>query len=166
MRTLSTILIPLLLGCAAKDGDGDTVSCSISGLSGVANATIDGQAWAGNGGTWREAGSAIQIDIESVIDLTITLRGTKDSNGDSIADRVSDGSLPVTIDLSGADGHGGVRDQRNGLDSYATNQPGGSGTLSILDVSGNTLSACFEFDAVSSGGVIMQVRDGKVKIDG
>jgi hypothetical protein len=166
MRFLLFTLMASVVGCAPEDGDRDAVSCSISGLSGIANATIDGAAWAGNGGSWNEAGSTIQITIESDVGFTMTLRGTKDSQGDPVAGRVNDDSLPVTIDLSGADGSGGVMDQRNGLDAYATNQPGGMGTFSILELADGTLSACFEFDAVNDAGVIMEVRDGKVKIDG
>ena len=166
MRILLFTALMALSGCAPEEGDGDAVSCSISGLSGIANANIDGAAWAGSGGSWSEAGSTIQITIESDVGFTMTLRGTKDSQGDSVADRVNDDLLPVTIDLGGADGSGGVMDQRNGLDAYATNQPGGMGTLSILELSDGTLSACFEFDAVNEAGVIMEVRDGKVKIDG
>ncbi|MGB0640460.1 MAG: hypothetical protein ACPGTU_14065 [Myxococcota bacterium] len=166
MRLVLFAVLTALVGCAPEDGNGDAVSCSISGLSGIANANINGSDWAGSGGSWSEAGSTIQITIESDVGFTLTLRGTKDSQGDSVADRVNDDALPVTIDLSGADGSGGVMDQRNGLAAYATNQPGGSGSLSILELTDGTLSACFAFDAVNDAGFIMEVRDGMVKIDG
>ena len=155
------VLTLLILGCK------DEQSCEVDGLgSDVAQAAIDGSDWGASGGSWSVAGSAVQVSMESVSGLTLTLRATSDDGGDSVSDLVDVGDFPIVIDLDGADGHGGVMDLRNGIDAYASNQEGGSGTMTISGVSGaNELSACFEFDAVrQSDGRILEVREGRVTI--
>lgn len=145
----------------------DESSCEVDDLgSDAAQATIDGSGWAASGGSWSVAGSAVQVSLESASGLTLTLRATSDDGGDSVAERVESEDFPIVIDLSGADGHGGLMDLRNGLDAYASNQEGGSGTMTISGVSGaDELSACFEFDALrQSDGRIMEVREGRVTI--
>ena len=156
------VMTLLILGCK------DEQNCEVDGLgSDVAQAAIDGSDWAASGGSWSVAGSAVQVSMESVSGLTLTLRATSDDGGDSVSDLVDAGDFPIVIDLDGADGHGGVMDLRNGIDAYASNQEGGSGTMTISGVSGdNELSACFEFDAVrQSDGRILEVREGRVTID-
>tara|TARA_B100000614_G_scaffold138441_1_gene123099 strand:- start:5 stop:496 length:492 start_codon:yes stop_codon:yes gene_type:complete len=155
------LMISLVLGCK------DEQSCEVDDLGAdVARAEVDGSDWAANGGSWSVAGSAVQVSMESASGLTLTLRATADDGGDSVAERVDSGDVPIVVELSGADGHGGVMDLRNGIDAYASNQEGGSGTMTISAVSGdNELSACFEFDAVRQmDGRILQVREGRVTI--
>ncbi len=161
MSRLVCLMGVVLIGCK------DDATCEVGGLGGdAAQATIDGSDWAANGGSWSVAGSAIQVSLESASGLTLTLRATSDDAGDGVADRVEAGDFPVVIDLGGEDGHGGVMDLRNGLEAYASNQEGGSGTLTISNVSGSDeLSACFEFDAVRQrDGRIMEIREGQVTI--
>ena len=104
--------------------------------------------------------------MESASGLTLSLRATADDGGDGVADRVDARDFPIVIDLDGADGHGGVMDLRNGIDAYASNQAGGSGTMTISAISADDeLSACFEFDAVRQmDGRIIEVREGQVTI--
>jgi hypothetical protein len=156
----------LLTGCAESGGGGELASCDAEGLSGIASASVDGREWAGSGGTWMETGSSIQITIESASKLNLTLRGIRNSNGDSVAEAVGAGNFPVVVDLGGEDGTGSIMDLRNQADSYGSGQPGGSGTMSILGLEGSTLTACFSFDAVNNDAEIMSVDDGKVQIDG
>ena len=159
-------LLVFAFGCAAGGKGGEFADCDADGLSGMASADVDGIDWTASDGSWMEAGSSIQINLESDIGLNLNLRAIRSSSGDSIADLVSSGALPVVVDLAGEDGSGSIMDQRTGLDSYASSQPGGSGSMSLLSLEGSTLTACFNFDAVNSDGVIMQVRDGKVQING
>ena len=161
LKNLIVVAVVTLSGCAS-DTD---VSCTVAGGDSQATATIDGSEWAADGGSWAVAGSAIQINLESAVKLVVTLRGSRDEFGDDVADLVIDREFPLDIDLGGADGHGGVQDLRNGLDGYASNQPGGSGSMTIADQDGDTLFACFEFVAINNEGVMMEVRDGKVMID-
>ena len=81
-----------------------------------------------------------------------------------MADAVTEGRFPIVVDLAGEDGSGSVMDQRNGLDSFASSQPGGSGSMSILDQNDTSLIVCFDFDAVNADGVIMEVRGGKAEV--
>jgi len=151
----------MILGCK------DDPDCEVGDLgSDVGQAMIGDSDWAANGGSWSVAGSAVQVSMESASGLTLTLRATSDDGGEAVADRVEAGDFPIVIGLDGSDGHGGVMDLRNGLDAYASNQEGGSGTMTISALSGSDeLSACFEFDAVrQSDGRVMEVREGRVTI--
>lgn len=155
----------LVMGCAGSDGDGELASCDADGLTGVATGIVDGREWAGSGGTWMETGTSIQITIESASKLNLTLRGIRNSNGDSVAEAVGAGNFPVVVDLDGEDGSGSIMDLRNQADSYGSGQPGGSGMMSILGMDGSALTACFSFSAVNNDSQIMTVTDGKVQID-
>ena len=161
LKNLIVVAVVTLSGCAS-DTD---VSCTVAGGDSQATATIDGSAWASNGGSWSVMGSAIFISLESAVDLVVDLRGLYDEAGDSVADLVTDREFPIDVDLGGADGNGGVKDFRNEMDIYTSNKPGGSGTMTIADQDGDTLFACFEFVAINNDGVMMEVRDGKVMID-
>lgn len=156
----------LVTGCAGSDGSGELASCDADGLTGISTARVDGRDWAGSGGTWMETGSSIQITIESASKLNLTLRGIRNSHGDSVAEAVSAGDFPVVVDLEGEDGTGSIMDLRNQADSYGSGQPGGAGMMSILGLEGSTLTACFSFDAVNNDSEIMTVDDGKVQIEG
>ena len=157
----------LAMGCAESGGGGELASCDADGLSTLASASVDGREWAGSGGSWMETGSStIQITIESASDLNLTLRGIRNSNGDSVAEAVNAGNFPVVVDLDGEDGSGSIMDLRNQADAYGSGQPGGSGMMSILGVESGVLTACFFFSAVNNDSVIMTVADGKVQIDG
>jgi len=153
----------VLLGCA-EGKDGDFADCDADGLSGIGQATVDGIEWTASDGTWMEAGSAVQINFQSGIGISLNLRGTRSQAGAGVADSVAEDAFPVVIDLSGVDGSGSVFDQRHSPKSYASSQPGGEGSMSILERDGSALIVCFDFDAVDASGVIMTVRDGKGRV--
>lgn len=159
------MLMALSIGCGEGKG-GEIADCDADGLAGIAQATVDGMEWSASGGSWSEAGSSIQINLESTLGVSMNLRAIRSESGASVADLMGEGSFPFVVDLAGEDGSGSVMDQRTGMDSFASSQPGGWGSMSILGLQGSTLTACFQFDAINSGGVIMEIRDGKVEIDG
>jgi hypothetical protein len=151
----------LTSGCAEEEKE----ACVVGDLDAVATATIDGSDWAASGGTWSEAGSAIQVSLESAVDLVVTLRASTDGSGEAVADRVARGDFPILVDLGASYGHGGIQDMRNGLDAFTSTLSGGGGLLTISGLEGDTLSACFEFVAVNDDGRTMEVGDGKVMIE-
>ena len=153
----------LAVGCAKGNG-GELADCDADDLSGMGQADVDGLDWSIADGTWSEAGSSIQFNFESDLGISMNLRGIRSASGDAAADLVASGSFPFVVDLSGEDGSGSIMDQRNGLDSYASSQPGGSGSMSVLGRDGSALTVCFSFDAVNADGVIMQVRDGQAEV--
>jgi len=152
------------VGCAQGNG-GELADCDADDLSGMGQAEVDGLDWSISDGTWSEAGSSVQFNFESDLDISMNLRGIRSGSGDSVADLVANGSFPFVVDLSGEDGSGSIMDQRNGLDSYASSQPGGSGSMSVLGRDGAALTVCFGFDAVNADGVIMQVRNGQAEVN-
>ena len=153
----------VLLGCADGKG-GEFADCDADGLSGVGQATVDGIEWTASDGTWMEAGSAVQVNFQSGIDISLNLRGTRSQSGAAVADAVAEDAFPVVIDLGGVDGSGSIFDQRHSPKSYASSQPGGEGSMSILERDGSALILCFDFDAVDASGVIMTVRGGKGRV--
>lgn len=160
----ATAVALALIGCNADGKGGEFADCDADGLSGIGQATVDGIDWTASDGTWMEAGSAVQINFQSGIDISLNLRGTRSQSGASVADAVAGDAFPVVVDLSGVDGSGSVFDQRNAPKSYASSQPGGEGSLSILERDESALIVCFDFDAVDANGVIMTVRDGKGRV--
>jgi hypothetical protein len=158
------VVLALLAGCTESDDDGDGL-CSIQGLTGVGSATLDGMDWAANGGSWNPTGGGIQIVLESAIDVGMTIRATRDESGVDVMDLIEDAAFPIVVSLTGDDGTGNIRDARNQQVSYASGEPGGSGSLSILSVSGATMAACFSFVALSEQSVMMEVTNGKVEIE-
>jgi hypothetical protein len=151
----------LASGCAEEE----KATCVVGDLDAVATATIDGSDWASSGGTWLESGSAIQVSLESAVDLVVSLRASTDASGETVADRVAREDFPILVDLGDSHGHGGIQDMRNGLDAFTSTLPGGSGLMTISGLEGDTLSACFEFVAVNDEGLMMEVSDGKVMIE-
>ena len=156
-------LAVVLFGCAEGKG-GEFAECDADGLPGVGEASVDGIDWTTSVATWMEAGSAVQFNLQGSIDIGMSLRGTRSQSGASVADAVGDRAFPIVVDLAGEDGSGSVMDQRNGLDSFASSQPGGSGSMSILEQRDSALIVCFDFDAVNADGVIMEVRGGKAEV--
>jgi hypothetical protein len=106
----------------------------------------------------------MQVSLESAVSLTLGIRGTIDAAGEPVAELMESGAFPIVVDLGDSDGHGGVTDLRNGIDAYASTQPGGSGSLTIAGLNDGVLTACFEYVAANDEGVVMEVRDGKVRI--
>jgi len=158
------VVLALLAGCAESDEDGDGM-CSIQGLTGVGSASLDGMDWAASGGSWNPTGGGIQIVLQSAIDVGMTIRATRDESGVDVMDLIEEVAFPIEVSLTGDDGTGNIRDARNQPVSYASGEPGGSGSLSILGVDGATMSACFSFVALSDQSVMMEVTNGKVEIE-
>ena len=151
----------LLLGCDTQDTQ-DDFNCSNDGLSGLASVEMDGDRWAADSGQWNRAGSGIQINLTfDGPQRSMTVRGTRDAYGVNLSERIEEGSFPINVSLSGEDGTGSIIDLgRN--QSYASNEA--SGNLTILDVQGDTLSACFSFIAVSDDSTMIEVTNGMAEV--
>ena len=163
MGRLSTVLVLMGLGCSEKE-----VDCVVGDIGArPAAATIDGKDWLATDGTWSndEDASGVNINLSSGDSRTINLIGTFDVDGNGVMSLIDDGDFPIEIDLSTETSYGGMRDTRNGLKFYYTNIEGGSGSMVIAGVEGDTLTACFEFDGISTDSEIVEVREGKLKID-
>ena len=107
----------------------------------------------------------MQIALDESGGWQINVRGTTAVDGQSVPERVASGDFPIEVSLDSADGHGSVRDARStSALSYATNQPGGGGTLWFDGLEGGVLTACFSFDATDSSGSGVSVRDGGARV--
>ena len=163
MKWTTLVLVVSSVACAGKDDELGAASCSIDGLGGIASATMDGDVWQADSGSWNPTGPGIQINLRfETVERSMTVRGNRDGQGVDISDRIADGDFPINVALSGEDGTGGVLDNRFNV-SYASNDA--SGSLSILDVQGSTLSACFSFVAVSDDSVMMEVTEGMAQVE-
>ena len=163
MKWATILLIGSSVACATKDDELGAANCSIDGLTGIASATMDGDEWQADEGTWNPTGAGIQINLRfEDVERSMTVRGTRDGQGVDISDRLAEDDFPINVSLSGEDGTGGVLDNRFNV-SYASNDA--SGSLSILDVQGSTLSACFSFVAVSDDSVMMEVTQGMARVE-
>ncbi len=166
MGRISGLIVTLLLGCGAKEDTAGIEDCQVGDLSGAGQAKFDGNGWAASDGVWMESGTNITINLESDTNQNININAKKGADGTDVQTLISESQFPIVIDLSGDDGFGSVMDLRNGLDGYESSNPGGSGTFVIAGVDGDTLTGCFEFDAVSAQTqVVIEVREGQVKID-
>ena len=92
----------------------------------------------------------------------MNVRGTRDQDGVDISDRLDVGDFPINVSLSGEDGTGSIIDGRFNR-AYASNEA--SGNLTILDVQGVTMSACFSFTAVSDDSTKIEVMNGMAEVD-
>ena len=156
------VLLVLVSGCKSKDDDG-VPNCSNDGLSGLASVEMDADEWAADAGSWSRTGSGIQINLKfDGPNRSMTVRGTRDQDGTDIAERLDEGDFPINVSLSGEDGTGGIIDGRFNK-SYASNEA--SGNLTILDVEGATMSACFSFIAVSDDSTMIEVTNGMAEVD-
>jgi len=161
MRSL--IFLLGFMGCSEKSES--DASCTVGDIDGyVAMADVGGTQWAGDNGAWTWTGDGLQIVLDESVGFSMTLRLNKTSSGDTIRDAVDNDDLPALVSISGADGTASVMQNRNGLVSYGTNQPGGGGELWLLAHDGNEVEACFLFDAVSDNGDVLSVADGRVRV--
>jgi len=148
-------------GCANNGKNG--ANCSIDDLTGMASVEMDGDTWAADSGSWNTNGSGIQINLTfDGPDRSMTVRGTRDEEGVDISDRLDAADFPINVSLSGEDGTGNIRDGRFNV-SYASNEA--SGNLSILDVQGSTMSACFSFVGVSDDSTMIEVTNGMAEVE-
>ena len=155
-------LLGTLVGCAGNGKNGEP-NCTISDLSGMASVEMDGEYWAADSGSWNPNGSGIQIILSfDGPGRSMTIRGTRDQDGTDIAERLEAGDFPINVSLSGEDGTGGIMDDRF-MKSYASNEA--SGNLTILDLEGSTMSACFSFMAVSDDSTMIEVSNGMAEVD-
>ena len=150
------------VGCAGKSED-DTPACSNEGLTGLASVEMDGDAWAADSGSWNTTGSGVQINLKfDGPNRSMNVRGTRDQDGVDISDRLDVGDFPINVSLSGEDGTGSIIDGRFNR-AYASNEA--SGNLTILDLQGVTMSACFSFTAVSDDSTKIEVVNGMAEVD-
>lgn len=127
--------------CAGAD-DEDGFDCSVNASEGTIEGTLDGEDW-GADATWTEAGDGVQV-VTSVSDgwrLTIVAQQALDA--------VSDDALPIEVDLGGDEGFVTVYPEAGGS---SWTSAGASGSMVLDGVSGDVLSGCLSFDAVSSDG--------------
>lgn len=165
MKWLMGTLAVLATGCGALGKDAGEASCTVDGLTGLASANMDGDAWSASDGTWNRTGSGIQIILQfPETERSMTIRGNRDQSGDDLVDLIDSAAFPINISLDGEDGTGSVMDSRFRT-SYASNKPGGSGDMSILDVQGSTMTACFSFVATNDDGEGIEVTEGMVEVD-
>ncbi len=165
MKWLLGLLVVCTAGCGILGDDAGAAECSIDGLTEMATVTMDGDTWSSDGGSWNRTADGIQINLPfQETERTMTVRGSRDQGGADIVDQIDAEEFPIIVSLGGEDGTGQVMDSRF-QSSYASNQPGGSGSLSILDVQGSTMSACFSFVAATDDGELMEVTEGMVEVD-
>jgi len=165
MKWMLGALALLATGCDAIGKNADEASCTIEGLSGVASATMEGDQWSASDGTWNRTGPGVQIILQfPETERSVTIRGNRDESGVDLVDKIDAGEFPINISLGGEDGTGSVLDSRFNT-SYASNKPGGSGNMSILDVQGTVMSACFSFVAATDDGERIEVIEGMAEVD-
>ena len=160
----TTGLLGVFFAACSPNGKGlGDANCTVDGLSGLGTATMDGDTWEADSGSWNPTGSGIQIVLQfDRPDRSMTVRGTRDEEGIDIADRIDAGEFPINVSLSGDDGTGNVRDGRMNS-SYASTDA--SGNLSILEVANGTMTACFSFVAVNDDSQMMEVTEGMVAVE-
>ena len=159
----NTGLLGLFVVACSPNGNAGDANCTIDGLTGLGTATMDGDTWSADSGSWNTTGSGIQIVLQfDQADRSMTVRGTRDGDGVDIVERIDAGEFPINVSLSGEDGTGNVRDGRMNT-SYASNEA--SGNMSILDVQGSIMTACFSFIAVSDDSTMIEVTDGMAEVD-
>ena len=162
MKANTGFLGLFLVACSPNGKLGDA-NCTVQGLDGLGMATIDGDSWEADSGSWNATGSGIQIVLQfDRAEQSMTVRGARDDQGTNIADRIDSADFPINVSLSGEDGTGNIRDGRMNT-SYASTEA--SGNLSILDVQGSTMTACFSFTAVSDSSEMIEVTDGMVEVE-
>ena len=162
MKWMTGLASAIALGCSPNGKLGDA-TCTVNGLTGLGMATMDGDTWSADSGSWNTTGSGIQIVLQfDQPDRSMTIRGTRDEGGVDIADLIDAGDFPINVSLSGEDGTGNVRDGRMNT-SYASTDA--SGNMSILDVQETTMTACFSFTALSDDSTMIEVTEGMAEVE-
>ena len=163
MKSITGIFTALAVACSPNGKGLGDANCTAEGLAGLGTATMDGDTWEADSGSWNTTGSGVQIVLQfDRPDRSMTVRGSRDEDGIDIADRIDAGEFPINVSLSGEDGTGNVRDGRMNS-SYASTDA--SGNLSILSVEGNVMTACFSFVAVNDDSQMMEVTEGKAEVE-
>ena len=144
---MSTLLIFLLTGCSTDPA----AQCSADTDAGTLQATIDGEDWLGEGGTWLWSGDSVQITTSGTDRITTV--GHRDAAGSSIAELTE--TLPITVSL---DDDSGWAILYQGSDSERSV----SGELVITEYSEeDALAGCVTFDTDSG----TAVADGVFRAD-
>ena len=153
-------------GCGDKGGSSDSgddsFSCpEVSVSSSSIEATVDGHAWVDASVTWVWAGSTLQLNSTEAdgFNMSFALRETTD--GTAIDDAIESGIGPYVVDL-GPDG-GGFALLYAGSGSYASEEPEGSGTMIIAEVTDTEVAACFTYRAASAAGETLDVESGQLR---
>ena len=130
-------------------------------------ATVDGREWTTETGQWMTIGGGIQIVLDTGGPWAMTLVGTTTEDGDGVADALADDLAPFRVPFSDGSGTASIReDLGNGLEAFATNQPGGDGEMWIDAFDGTALTACFAFTATNADGLMRSVASGTAHVDG
>lgn len=155
------VVLLLLAGC----GSTGVKSCDAAvdlGEGSVA-ALVDGEAWTASGGTWRWAGESLQVNTVGAGSWWLSLVAQTTPDGASVRAAVDAGELPVTVTLrAGADGGWATFYPDQGA-SYTTENADG-GELEVVSVEGDSLRACFSFQAGSEEGGTVAVENGTMNV--
>ena len=133
----------LLVGC------GGSIECDTTLAVGATSLEVDGDVWNPGPATWMWSGSSLQVTVEKGGGYFMSVVAQKGPDGESIADVVDAGGLPIEIDLSGDGGGWAVLYPDQG--SSFTSRDGG-GVLRVESIEGDELLGCVEFEGVSSDG--------------
>jgi len=133
--------------------------CAPEKLSpGQIQAEIDAVAWAGEGATWRMAGSSLQMNSPESDGWALTLVAIRDVEGTSVEEALAAANFPIEVPLSSGESGFATLYPSEGS-SLVTEET--SGTLEIHGVDGDALYACFEFSAASDDRAVV-IADGSV----
>jgi len=130
---MTALLFTLLAGC-----DADSASqCSPSADAGTLSATLDGEAWLGEGLTWLWTGDSVQLTTSGTDRITAVAH--RDADGLSVAERID--SLPVTVSLDDDAGWALLYEGSESARSV-------TGSITITEYTDDeALSGCLSFEA-------------------
>ena len=144
----------LMVGCSDyKSGSNNDSTCEPSTLDGNAGAAlITTTDWWTPTGYWAWSGTAVQIILDQHIDWQMTLIANRTVEGEEVQDLLQSGVGPIEISLDDETGGGNasVRHDLGQMESFASYD----GTLYIDPLEGNQLTACWDFRAEGSTGVL------------
>jgi len=121
---------------------------------------VDGAAWSATGAQWSLAGSSLQLmtQIGEGWRLSIVAQSTDD--GTPLSTALDAGVFPVEIALADGAAGGWALLYPDAGSSFKT-APDAPGALTVTEVSGDTLSACFSFTASGDNGTVT-LSDGAI----
>ena len=165
------LILMMLVGCAAADkgeDSGSSVGCpSVDLGTNAGQATVNDQEWLSSSGQWIESGNKIQVVLNQTGPWGMTMVAITTADGQPITEALDEEAVPFRVSFSTDGNYGSVReDLGNGANIYATNEPGGGGDMTVDTFDGTTMTACFDFTAVTNGGDLIEVRSGSALVAG
>ncbi len=166
------LILLMLVGCAGDDKGGDSgaagAGCPSVDLAGDAgSATVDDVEWVSESGQWITSGNKIQVVLNQTGPWGMTMVAITTDDGRSVTEALDEEEVPFRVSFADEGNYGSVReDIGNGANIYATNEPGGKGDMTVDFFDGETLTACFDFTAVTSAGVMIEVSSGAASVEG